>query len=260
MDSFTYGWTGRLPNFIVEIVLLTLLFAFLLFVFIKVVNRRSAYITLAISYGFLILSLIFGLDYVAMFTGSFSACFTAVIMFANLGELRAFISNPFKRHTAKNTNFGVEKIFDRTAAYKEVETAVIALAKTKTGALITFEKNTSLKDFMSNGVYLHAPLKAELLTTIFYPGTRLHDGATIVHGNEIVASAVFYTPTTKAFAGKYGSRHRAAIGISEVSDAVTVVVSEETGRISFAVNGQLEAVDPGNFLNAFMTYMADIDN
>ena len=81
--------------------------------------------------------------------------------------------------------------------------------------------------------------------------------AVVIHGNEIVAASVFFTPTTKPFAGKYGSRHRAAIGISEVSDAITVVVSEETGRISFAVNGDLEAVNQTNFLRVFENYMAD---
>ena len=91
--------------------------------------------------------------------------------------------------------------------------------------------------------------------TIFYPGTRLHDGAVVIHGNEIVAASVFYTPTTKPFAGKYGSRHRAALGISEISDSVTVVVSEETGRISFAVDGQLDAVDQESFLRVFENYM-----
>ena len=104
---------------------------------------------------------------------------------------------------------------------------------------------------------VHAPLSSELLLTIFYPGTRLHDGAVVVHGNEIVAASVFFTPSTQPFAGKYGSRHRAAIGVSEVSDAVTVVVSEETGRISIASNGELQMVDPMKFLMTFETYMGE---
>ena len=79
----------------------------------------------------------------------------------------------------------------------------------------------------------------------------------IIHGNQIVAASVFFTPTTKPFAGKYGSRHRAALGISEISDAVTVVVSEETGRISIAVDGELNSVDQDSFLRVFETYMAE---
>ena len=113
---------------------------------------------------------------------------------------------------------------------------------------------------MKNGVPVHAPVTPEILLTIFYPGTRLHDGAVVIHGNEIVAASVFFTPTTKPFAGKYCSRHRAAIGISEVSDAITFVVSEETGRISFAVNGDLETVNQASFLRAFENYMTDHSN
>ena len=71
-----------------------------------------------------------------------------------------------------------------------------------------------------------------------------------------ISAAVFFTPTTRPLSGKYGSRHRAAIGISEVSDAVTVVVSEETGRISIAYNGELSPVNPDHFLDTFMEFMS----
>ena len=189
-----------------------------------------------------------------------SAVALTLSLFSNLGDLRSFLANPFRRASGKNVNFGIEKIYDRKALYKNIEATVTMLSKNRIGALITFEKNTSLKDIIKNGVMLYAPVTPELLMTIFYPGTRLHDGAVVIHGNEILAASVFFTPTTKPFAYKYGSRHRAAIGISEVTDAVTVVVSEETGRISFAVNGELETVSPEAFLRAFETYMADGGN
>lgn len=256
--EYIFGWEAlALPNFIVTLVLVTAFYCFALYIFLKVVKRKSAYIALGISYVFIILSIIFNLIYVSLIVGVFTACIITICLFANLGDLRSFIASPFRRETAKAAHFGVEKIFDRSAMYKSIETAVLALSKSRTGAIITFEKNTSLKDIIKNGVPVHAPVSAELLQTIFYTGTRLHDGAVVIHGNEIVAASVFFTPTTKPFAGKYGSRHRAAIGISEVSDAVTVVVSEETGRISFAVSGQLETVDPTKFLRAFETYMSD---
>ena len=180
-----------------------------------------------------------------------------VALFVNLGDVRKFLANPFKVTQAKTTAFKIEKIFDRDAFNKAIETAVITLSKKKVGAIITFEKNTSLADIIKNGVEIKAPVTAELLETIFYPGTRLHDGAVVIHGNEIIAASVFFTPTTKAFAGKYGSRHRAAIGISEISDAVTVVVSEETGKISFAANGSLQSVDQANFLRVFENLLND---
>ena len=95
----------------------------------------------------------------------------------------------------------------------------------------------------------------ELLTTIFYDGTTLHDGAVIIRGNTIIAASVYYIPTVKAMNGKYGARHRASLGISEVCDAVTVVVSEETGRISLAIDGELQAVTRENFLQSFKREM-----
>ena len=116
-------------------------------------------------------------------------------------------------------------------------------SKDKTGALITFERRQSLQDFINTGVKVSASIKAELLTTIFYEGTPLHDGATIIKNDMIVASACFYPPTNKEIPSQYGARHRAAIGISEITDSLTVVVSEETGNVSFAANGELTRIN-----------------
>ena len=184
-----------------------------------------------------------------------TAFITAVVIM-NQSELKEFFGSLFRKKQFK----GAQKVYDRHAICQKVAIAVETLSKNKVGALITFEKNTLLSDIVKSGTIINAPVVPELLVTIFYPGTRLHDGAVVIHGNEIVAASVFFTPTTKPFAGKYGSRHRAAIGISEISDSVTVVVSEETGRISFAVNGELESVDQSIFLRVFENYMNDKSN
>ena len=140
---------------------------------------------------------------------------------------------------------------DRKQLYKIINTTVSMLSSAKIGAIMTFEKKNSLDDYIKQGVKVDAPVSSELLTTIFYPGTTLHDGAVIIRGNMIEAASVYYTPTVKALGGKYGARHRASLGISEVCDAVTVVVSEETGRISLAIDGELVAVNRENFLQTF---------
>lgn len=140
---------------------------------------------------------------------------------------------------------------ERKQLYKIINSTVTALSTSKTGAIMTFEKTNSLDDYISKGVNVNAPVSMELLTTIFYEGTTLHDGAVIIRDNMIVAASVYYIPTVKPMNGKYGARHRASLGISEVCDAVTVVVSEETGRISLAVDGELQAVTRENFLKAF---------
>ena len=252
-----YAWNYGPLYFWLTLSLIVVLFAILVYTFYKVCRRKSAFITLGVSFVFFLLSFLFSLIYVAIITAAVFTTSTAICLFANLGDLRAYLANPFKKTSAKAANFGVEKIYNREVLYKKIESTVIALSKSKTGAIMTFEKNTSLKDIIQNGIPIHAPVSQELLLTIFYEGTRLHDGAVVIHGNEIVAASVFFTPTTKPFAGKYGSRHRAAIGISEISDAVTVVVSEETGRISFAVNGELESVDQSIFLRVFENYMSE---
>lgn len=252
-----FAWEYGPLYFALTLSLLLVTYGLLAFAFYKVCRRKAAFITLGVTGTLFLVAFLFSLLYVAIIAAAIFIASITICLFANLGDLRSFLANPFKKTSAKAANFGVEKIYNREVLYKKIETAVIALSKSKTGAIMTFEKNTSLKDIIKNGIPVHAPVSPELLLTIFYTGTRLHDGAVVIHGNEIVAASVFFTPTTKPFAGKYGSRHRAAIGISEISDAVTVVVSEETGRISFAVNGELESVDQSIFLRVFENYMND---
>jgi len=120
----------------------------------------------------------------------------------------------------------------------ELVDAISTLAKEQTGALITFERGQSMIDYINTGT----KIRSELFLTIFWEGTPLHDGATIIQGDRVACAAAFYPPTNKELSPKYGARHRAAIGISEITDSLTVVVSEETGTISFATNGELRKI------------------
>lgn len=245
----------QIGNIILNISFIVLIFAFAFVVCYVISKRRASFIFLGVSFALSVFAFIFDLMWLFILVSALVGCGTFAILFTNLGDLRKFLAAPFRVAPAKNGKFGVEKIFDSHALYEEVNEAVLSLSRSRTGAIITFEKSNTLKDVMKNGVYINAVLSKELLETIFYVGTRLHDGAVVIHGNEIVAASVFFTPSTKPFAVKYGSRHRAAIGISEISDAVTIVVSEETGRISIAVDGELETVSPDNFLRVFENYM-----
>ena len=256
-----FAWkVNGVPSLVITLVAIILLYAALFYVFINVVKRKTGYVILGVGLAFNLFSYLFCLNEIFILTSCLVSVGLFVCFFANLGDLRAFIANPFKRVVVKPQKFGVEKLFDHDEMYHQVEKAVKILSDAKIGAIITFERNTPLKDIMKNGVPISAPVSSELLQTIFYPGTRLHDGAVVIHGNMIVAASVFFTPSTKPFAVKYGSRHRAAIGISEVTDAITVVVSEETGRISIATNGQLETISPDNFNRVFENYMAQEDD
>ena len=139
--------------------------------------------------------------------------------------------------------------------FENLKKAIEALSMTQTGALITIERSDDLTPFIQkSGTKVNAPLTPEIIGTIFYKGTPLHDGATIIRGNMIMSSAVFYQPTQKPLNGKYGSRHRAAIGISEICDALTIVVSEETGKVSFAYKGEFISVPVANFTEKLKEY------
>ena len=160
----------------------------------------------------------------------------------------------FKR-SAKNRR-RIARVFNKNEVFEEITTAVKFLSKKKIGALITFERQMSLDEFLINGVSIDAPVSHQLLQTIFYPGTALHDGAVIIRNNVIISASVYFSPTTRPMKGKLGSRHRAAIGISEVCDAITVVVSEETGRISITANGEMEEIHPDNLFRALEDYLS----
>lgn len=126
-------------------------------------------------------------------------------------------------------------------AYDEVVLAATSLASTKTGALIVIERDVGLKNVIDGGVKLNAELSYDLLVTIFNPATPLHDGAVVVRDHRIAAASCFMPLTLNPLLAKnLGTRHRAAIGITEDTDAVAVVVSEETGLISFVEGGQMK--------------------
>ncbi len=131
-----------------------------------------------------------------------------------------------------------EKVMEKVIT--EIVNAVDDLAKTKTGALIVIEQTTGLNDMIDNGTKIDAIVSAALLENIFVINTPLHDGATIIRNSRIAASGCVLPLTSNTDINKkLGTRHRAAIGLSEISDALIVVVSEETGTISLAVNGRL---------------------
>ncbi len=143
---------------------------------------------------------------------------------------------------------GITKYIPGRNSPKDVENAISQvvlacrdLSATKTGALIVFERDNMLDEPIKTGTLIHADVKSELLKNIFYPNTPLHDGAVIIRGGRIEAASCMLPLTTQTHLSReLGMRHRAGIGMSEASDAVVVVVSEESGSISVAVEGILK--------------------
>lgn len=126
------------------------------------------------------------------------------------------------------------------SVYDEIVLAATTLASEKTGALIVIERNVGLRNFIDAGVQLDARISYDLLVTIFNPSTPLHDGAVIIQNERLAAASVFL-PLTKnpGISRELGTRHRAAIGITEGSDAISIVVSEETGLITYVEAGEV---------------------
>ena len=145
-----------------------------------------------------------------------------------------------------------EKFSDHTV--NEIIRATFELAKTKTGALIVIEEDAPLNDFENTGISIDSLISSELLINIFEHNTPLHDGAVILRGDRI-AAATCYLPLSDnmQLSKDLGTRHRAGIGISEVSDSLTVIVSEETGKVSIAMGGKLIRNIDGDYLRSKLT-------
>jgi diadenylate cyclase len=124
---------------------------------------------------------------------------------------------------------------------EELVLALTQLSQQRVGALVVIERDIGLRSFIESGVLMEAFLSRDLLLTIFHPGSALHDGAVILQGDRVAAAACFLPLTVKpAIARQLGTRHRAAIGVTEETDSLALVVSEETGRISVAAFGDIE--------------------
>jgi diadenylate cyclase len=142
-----------------------------------------------------------------------------------------------------------EKFSDHTL--NEIVRATFELAKTKTGALMVLEEDISLSDFESTGIFIDSLISSELLINIFEHNTPLHDGAVILRGNRITAATCYLPLSDNMQLSKdLGTRHRAGIGISEVTDSLTIIVSEETGKVSIAKGGKLIRNVDGDYLRA----------
>ena len=156
-------------------------------------------------------------------------------------EIRGMLERVGKSTELFSSNLSTTELMDMVS---ETVNACKEMSSTKTGALITIQQAQSLNDYVRTGIRMDSVVSRELLGTIFQYGTPMHDGAVIIQGNKIACAAAYFPPTTKDLPSKYGARHRAAVGISEITDSITIIVSEETGNISVAVNGQLTQYKP----------------
>jgi diadenylate cyclase len=176
--------------------------------------------------------------------------FAAIVLFQNdiRRALAHFGRTPFVRAFSRAEND------DETI--EEVVTAAVQLADRKIGALMVIERQIGLRNYIESGIPLDAMVTHDLLVTVFQTSGPLHDGAVIIQENKVAAASCFLPLTVNPTVGSdLGTRHRAAIGLTEENDAVAVVVSEETGRISVATEGQISRGFTAETLRARLTQL-----
>jgi diadenylate cyclase len=234
---FQFPLTG-IPKFTPTDAIDILVVAFLIYQFLLIIRgRRAAHVLV----GLCILAAIYAaavwakLEVLRTILATL-APFTAIaliVMFQS--ELRRMLARLGRRPF-----LGISQL-ERREVTQEILLAITHLAQKKTGALIVVERKIGLRTFVESGVNLDAAISRDLLCAIFHPGGALHDGAVIIQGDRIASAACFLPLTTNPqLVAELGTRHRAALGITEESDCFSVIVSEETGRISIAAFAEIE--------------------
>lgn len=201
-------------------------------------GRRAVHILggVAILLGVYVLSIWFHFELLRTILSTFApyTAFGLIVMFQS--ELRRMLARLGRRRLT-----GLGGRLDRRELVDELLLALTQLSQQHVGALIVLERNIGLRTFIESGVALDACLSRDLLCSIFQPGGALHDGAVIVQGDRIAAAACFLPLSTNpVLLRQLGTRHRAAIGVTEEADCLALIVSEETGRISMASFGEIE--------------------
>ena len=229
----------QMPRFTWSAALDILLTAFIVYQFIIIVRGRRSAAMLA---GLLILVLVYLVSVYAklemlrtiLATLAPYTAFGMIVMFQS--EIRRLLARIGQRRI-----IGFGNRLHRRETVEEILLAIHQLSQQKIGALIVVEREVGLRTFVESGVSLDANVSRDLLLAIFYPGSAMHDGAVIIQGDRVAAAACFLPLTMNPELLRFlGTRHRAGIGITEETDCISLIVSEETGRISIAARNEIE--------------------
>lgn len=239
MSAFSNPLPFSLPHLTFVSVLDILLAAIIVYQFLMAVRgRRAAHVLAGLLTVFAAYGLVsyFGLELMRAVLAALApyAPFALIVLFQS--EIRRVLAR-----IGGGRWISVGGRLQKREFNEELVMALTQLHQQKVGALVVLERDIGLRSFVETGVLMEAVLSRDLLLTIFHPGSALHDGAVIVQRERIAAAACFLPLTVKpALARQLGTRHRAAIGITEETDCLALIVSEETGRISVAAYGEIE--------------------
>ena len=224
-------------QFAIEILLILGIIIAGLVIACKYIKKTYVFVSLIILGTGLLISEVLGLQILPIVLLVVFAILMGCACAAVTSHLKSVVN--INQKTKNNKNIG----FNEEAKEELIETLIQTvehLSSRSVGAIITIEKEHSLNTYVDQAIRIDAVVSYELLNTIFFPNTALHDGAVIIRGNKIICASAYYPSCNKTdIPQSYGSRHRAAIGISEVSDAFTIVVSEETGKIATTIGGTI---------------------
>lgn len=242
---------------VIEILIISFLFYHLL-IWIKTTRAWNLFKGILIIAGFVILASVFQMNTILWIAQNTLNVGLIALVIIFQPELRNALENLGGKNILGSI-FSIgksdeEKFSDKTI--DELVKASYAMGRVKTGALIVIEDQIKLDEYIRTGIDVDAMLTSQLLINIFEKNTPLHDGAIIVRGNRVV-SATCYLPLSDSLtlSKDLGTRHRAAVGISEVSDSMTIVVSEETGKVSVATKGQIYHDIDADFLKDHLRYL-----
>lgn len=255
VKSFSFG-----VHDVIDIIVVAVL---LYYVYKFIRDRRAAKLALGVFFIMLVkvLTDIFSLNALGFIINNFFQIGLIAIVIIFQPELRSALEQAGGTSLKSLKNFG-EKHNENTAEMVEtVCDAVCEMAKSKTGALIVFENQTGLNDIISSGTVINADISSFLIRNIFFENTPLHDGAVVIREGRICAAGCYLPLSNNPnIAKELGTRHRAAIGMSEVSDAYVIVVSEETGTISLTYRGEIKRnYDYVSLKQTLMNYLMPSD-
>ncbi len=239
-----FGITDAIDIFLVALVL------YLAYNLVKGTSAVNIFFGLAFIYLAYIIIKALELKLLTTIVSKFIDVGVIVIMIVFQPEIRKFLlylgSNEFLKNNSLKSiltfNFSNTNAYNANLNLKDLVLACFNMSATKTGALIVIARKTDLKFFISTGDEIDSTLSNRLLENIFYKNSPLHDGAVIIVNNRIVAARCVLPVTEKEnFPAHYGMRHRAAVGVTENTDAIAISVSEQTGAVSLTINGEIEA-------------------
>ncbi|MGN0196544.1 MAG: diadenylate cyclase CdaA [Candidatus Gastranaerophilaceae bacterium] len=251
----------------VDLCEIAVILVFVLFVYTKYIRGTHSEKLIK---GLMVLIIVWGLSELLVnmgltILGAFLKTFVAIIIFSLVvvfqPELRKFLGYLGQTGFLNRNFFTAKRPDANVKTVKEILEAVKYCSKTHCGALIVFGKSDNDFLFSDVGTKLNADISCQLILTIFYPNTPLHDGAMIIVDNKITQAGVLLPLTEDPkLSWKYGTRHRAAIGMSEASDCACLVVSEETGDVSMALDGTLRKYDDISELRDDLTKILGFEN